>query len=660
MERLNAALAHGDAGRRAEAARLFEELAEVHPDDAAVYHHWANLFLNEGNLAQAIAKLRIATGLAEDRADIANDLGVLLHRAGEWATAEEALGRATALAPEDARYHHNLGNLFRDRGRANEAEARYRRAIQLDPGYASAHNNLGNIFKDHRRHDDALQCYERAIAADPEFAPAYKNLADLRELEGDISAAAENYAEVFKRRQDAGARIRAAMLLPTIPESQAQIVECRRRMGAQIDELRGQDIRVSDPIREVGGTPFLTAYHGCNDRDLHTALAELFLEGCPELGFVAPHCSAWRGPGQKIRVGFASAFFRDHTIAKLNRGLIAHLPRDAFEVQVFSLAAPEDQTTNAIRQSADGFAILPADLSVARQTIAAAELDILYYTDIGMEPLSYFLGFARLAPVQCVAWGHPDTTGIPAIDYFVSSQMVEPDDGDAAYSEKLIRLAPLPNYVDWPRVAKPVERADFGLADDVRYFLCPQSLFKFHPSFDKILGRILRDDRRRELLLLQGSFRQWAERLRARFRETIPDVLDQIRFLPRLSSDRFGDLLAVVDVILDTPDFCGGITSYEALAAGTPVVTQPGAYMRSRVSAGLYRQLALEDCIASSPDDYVATAIRLAADSAFNAEVREKIAAAVPALFDNREAVDAHARFFKWAVSNPAGLPPIF
>ena len=63
-----------------------------------------------------------------------------------------------------------------------------------------------------------------------------------------------------------------------------------------------------------------------------------------------------------------------------------------------------------------------------------------------MDIRTYFLAFSRLARVQCVTWGHPDTTGIPNMDYFISSNLIEPKEADEHYSEKLQRLNVLPTF----------------------------------------------------------------------------------------------------------------------------------------------------------------------------------------------------------------------
>ena len=99
-----------------------------------------------------------------------------------------------------------------------------------------------------------------------------------------------------------------------------------------------------------------------------------------------------------------------------------------------------------ISASADRVVTLSTQLAVARTQIAEQALDVLFYTDIGMDSLTYYLAHARLAAVQCVTWGHPLTTGIPTIDYFISSQDLEPAGAESHYTETLVRLPHLANY----------------------------------------------------------------------------------------------------------------------------------------------------------------------------------------------------------------------
>ncbi len=189
-------------------------------------------------------------------------------------------------------------------------------------------------------------------------------------------------------------------------------------------------------------------------------------------------------------------------------------------------------------------------------------LDLVYYTDIGMEPLTYFLAFARLAPVQCVTWGHPQTTGIPTVDHFVSSELCEPPDGDSHYSEPLVRLPVMGNWIRRPRLSEAVSREALGLPSTTRLYGCLQSAFKLQPDFDMILGDILRRDDAATIILLEGHKRYWTEQLKSRLEATLGSVAERILFLPRQDEAGYLRLAGAMDVLLDTTHFGGGNTTY--------------------------------------------------------------------------------------------------
>ena len=588
------------------------------------WHRRAIVAFERGSFEAAVALLERAVAIDPARADIQADLAVIAHNIGDRAKAETHFLRALTLTPDAPRLNFNFANLLRDLARHDEAAERYRTAIAGEPGYAPAHNNLGNVLKELKRWDEAATAYRAAIVADPDFAPAHRNLADIDEMKGRTEKAIAGFMRAASLRDDPGARIRAALAMPIIPGSVGEIDEIRARIEANLNDLIDAKLRLDDPLRQVGATPFHLAYHGRNDRPLMEALAKIYRAACPSLTYTAPHVDGWLGglEGGPIRIGFVSAFLRDHTIARLNENLIAKLPRDKFEVRVFDR--------------------LPRDLAAARAILAQAELDIIYYTDIGMEPLTYFLAFARLAPVQCVAWGHPVTTGIDTIDYFISSRLIEPDGAAEAYSERLIQLDALPASVAAP---------EFGRAEvDGPVFLCPQSLFKIHPDFDTIIGTLLHRCPSAQLAILDGQHPEWRVALEARWRRSMPQVADRIRFVPRRDRTGFMSLLASARVILDTPHFSGGLSSLEALYMGSPVVTLAGDYLRSRVTLGQYRRMGMAEFAAHDTDNYVAAAMRLARDDAYLAETRDRIRSSSSKLIDDPAPITEHALFFEKAV----------
>jgi predicted O-linked N-acetylglucosamine transferase (SPINDLY family) len=354
-----------------------------------------------------------------------------------------------------------------------------------------------------------------------------------------------------------------------------------------------------------------------------------------------PSAGAKRSASRPIRIGFISKYFYEHPIGKYYAGVIRHLSRERFRVIVLDFGdGADDAVARLIWQSADARVTLSSRLEVARQQIAEQQLDVLFYPDIGMDALTYCLAFARLAPVQCVSVGHPVTTGIPTIDYFISGADLEPPDAGRHYSERLVVMKGFPNYFERPKLSSPPkERRDFCLEEGAHWYVCAQTLFKVHPEFDEIVGGILQADPAGRVLFFHGTHPHWTELLLARFRRTIPGGVDRIEFIQQLPNDAFLHLLRVADVLLDTLHFGGGTTSLQAFAAGTPVVTLPGTFMRGRATCACYRKMGVLDCVAQDKADYVRLAVRLATEPAWRDHVQARIQAAQQVLFDNPEFV---------------------
>ncbi|MBF0497816.1 MAG: hypothetical protein HQK58_14780, partial [Deltaproteobacteria bacterium] len=355
---------------------------------------------------------------------------------------------------------------------------------------------------------------------------------------------------------------------------------------------------------------------------------------------------------RKIRIGFISSHFRNHTIGKICRGLIAQLSRERFAVTVFSIGRYQDEISNFIRNSADVFFDLTGDLEVIRQVVIRQELDVLLFTDIGMDTVTYFLAFSRLAPVQCVTWGHPVTTGIDTVDYFISCDGFETPAGDGLYTEKLIRLTSPPAYYYRPVLpAGFQDRSHFNLPGDRHIYICPQSLYKIHPEFDQAMAEILRADGAGLIVLVHGPHKHWSDLLVQRFNQTMPDVADRVIFLPRMTFDDYLSLLAGSDVMLDTFPFGGGNTTYEGLAVGIPIVTWPGEFMRGRMTGAIYRKMEMTDCVASSLQEYIDLAVRLGTDSLYREDIHRKIMSNNHLIFEDIQVVRELEDFFKAAVA---------
>jgi predicted O-linked N-acetylglucosamine transferase (SPINDLY family) len=642
-ELLQAADGHRRAGRLAEARAGYEEVLRHAPDSPAVLNNLGTLLLLQGDPAGARPLLEKAVRLRPDYAFAHNNLGTVWLALGRFAEAGACFAQALVHQPQFARAHYNLGTVLHRVGQPGEAETELRQALELDPAYAPAHYQLGVVLKDILRLDEAQAALERALQLEPGFVDAWSVLANVHVLQGKISLARSAMDQALAIEPGAALQVRAALLLPVIYESVEEVERERARLEQSLARLATEDLTIANPAESVGATAFYLAYQGKNDRDVLERLAAIYRRAAPELSFVAPHCrtpAARMVSGRPIRVGFLSTLFYRHTIGKLNLGLIHNLSRAQFTVTLLRFPSPDDDMARALDASADQVVTLPRNLEAARRQVAELELDVLYYTDIGMDPLTYFLAFARLAPVQCVAWGHPVTSGIPTIDYFLSSALLEPDDAPAHYTEELVRFAKINTYYHEPKIAGSVKnRSALGLSVSGNQYVCAQSLFKIHPGFDAVLGAILRGDPWGWVVLIEGPCAHWNELLARRFRRTIPAEAARIEFLPRMSQDDFLHLQARATVLLDTLRFGGGSTSYEAFAFGTPIVTGAGRLLRDRITAACYRQMGMTECIAESEEEYVRIALRLGTDTAWRREMRGRIRERTHLLYEDAEAV---------------------
>ena len=583
-----------------------------------------------------------------------------LHEAGQLKEAQAAYSRVLAVDPTRAKGWFGMGLLARDSGARDAAVKLFAKAVALAPADAEMRMNYAWSLQDREDFDAACIQWRAACGLRPHEAAWWESLGVVEQAAGNTANAVAAYRRAIAIEPTAARRMKIATAISPIPASREAIAAERARMAAVLDEVLAEHVRpdsgasqlvaADDPFDARPWTNFYLAYHGENDRDLQIRTAAVYRRLFPSLNYVAAHCGHMTQPAGRIRIGLISQFFRDHSIGRTSRGLFAQLSRERFEVTaIFISPVVDDEFAQAIRRDAEHSLVVPRDLRQAREQIAALKLDVLFYQDIGMEPFAYFLSFARLAPVQCVSFGHPDTTGVSTIDYFVSNDLYEPPDAALHYSEKVYLLRNLGSLAYYYRpvlrsTRKP--RAAFGLPVDRPVYLCPQNLFKVHPDMDDLIAGILRRDRRGVVAMVQGKAANWTRLLRQRWQATMPDLHSRIVFVPRMPDYDYLNLIALADVMLDTVHFNGMNTSLEAFAVGTPVVTLPAKFQRGRHTQAMYRRMGLDDLIAHDARTYIDRAVRLANDRDYRAAASRRILEKNGALFEDAEVVREFERFF--------------
>ena len=604
-----------------------------------------------GDEMRAIEIYRQIVGLEPDHPDFFYVIGNLAHCIGELEFAILLMNQAIQNMPARSQYYQCLGEIYKDQSKYNQAHQCFQKAQKLDSARPDTLVALGNMAYLHGNLNDAEMNYLKALELEANTENAFIGLGNLYKEQGKFEEATNCYSKSLSLKSNPGVEIKNALLLPVICDSRKSIKTVRDRLEKKIAQLKHTNIQLTDPYLQVGTTCFHLAYHGLGNRAIQESISSFYIKICPELAWKSKEAIKSGEENSKVTVGFISRFMRRHTIGYLNYGIIKHLNRDRYRVIVLRFPGKADDISNAIQFAADEVVDLPENLKKARRIIAERALDILFYLDIGMDSLTYFLAYSRLAPVQCTTWGHADTTGIPNIDYYLSSVHAEPSNAQQHYSEQLLLMDRFPMYCFFPDLPnESVSRADVGLPIGYNLYMCPQSLFKFHPDFDGIIKAILKKDPEGMLVLFEGKHPSWSAFLSDRFARTMPEVMDRIHFHPRVPREEFLSVVNLADVILDTIHFNGGYTSLLCLGCGVPIVTMAGQLMRGRMTQALYMQIDLHECIVEDEQSYVDLAVALATDKFRNSKLRRKIKDRSHSLFEDMNAVHELERFFEWSL----------
>lgn len=625
------------------AIQLISTAIQLNPTVGDYYLNLGSAHQSAGNIDEAVDAFLQCLNLNPQSALANNNLANALKQQGKTLESLEYYRTSLKLNPNSALAHCNYGAALVDLNELQEASNHLERALELDSNLSEAANNRAIICARLGEYEQAISAYTSLLGRQPRLASAWRNLGNTLNECCRTEEAQTAFEHAFEICQEPQLKLRAATLCPSVMPTDTAIDQFREQVSATLTTFENASVQFQ-PNRLVDSNcqpPFYLPYHGKNDRAIKERYGKLFQSSFPQTD-----PKPVDGP---THVCLTYPPRREAVFLRFMLGIVERLCGDDLHLTIAGPPQGNTRIANRLRQSPTNlrFVNTPTKIHQTAEVLRTVGAHILFHFEVGTDSFGYFLPYYNLAPIQCTSWGVPVTTGIPGMNYFISSQLLEGPDAESHYSEQLVRLETMPVHYARPTVAGDrFERDHWGFTADQNLYLCPQSLFKFHPQFDEALRSILRNDPQGQLVLIEAEYQPWTELLRQRFEQTMPDVANRVAFVPRQSQEGFSSLLQCCDVVLDPLHFGGGATTYEALGVGVPIVTLPGTYMRGRVTAGCYAKMGMTQCIASSIQEYTTLANELATDKDRQHQTRSEIRARNETLFEDRQAVDQLREFF--------------
>jgi len=644
------------------AEERYTKVIAARPEWVAGHVGLGSVRMDQGRAAEAVENFRAAVTADAKHVRAWNNLGMALLVLNRIEEAIRAFNYALSLDGAYAMAHFNLARVYKLRADDKHALEHAQAAVRSDPALAEAWLLVGDLLRRKRDANGAFQAYRSAVNAAPGNLKARIALAELFAETGHREDARAHYRAIAEHEPSSlMAALGANLVLPQIYSSSEHLEESRREYALGLERLheaapRFRFATAEAALREMRWANFYLAYQGRGDLALQKRFGEFQRRILEEPAAEFFQARRPRSGADRIRVGFVSHFFFNCTVGRYFAAWVKSLERTRFETFVYYTNDWVADDTKAIAAAAGTFRHLPGrPIHTTAQTIAADALDILVYPEIGMHHDTVALAGLRLAGVQCSGWGHPDTTGLTEMDWFIACAEMEPTNGSEHYSERLALLPGLGTRYEIPKAGAPGTKADFGIPEDRTIYLVPQSLFKIHPDNDELIAQVLARDPRGVALLFASQHdvvtQAFAARLSAVLKRHGLDFYERVCF--SRGNVQHADYLrinALCDVMLDTLLWSGGNTTLDALASGLPVVTLPGELMRGRQSQAMLKTLGLDELIATDVESYIEKAVALGQDRDRRMHFSERIVANRHALYEREEPIRALEGFFERAV----------
>lgn len=622
-------------GRFAEAQVEYLKALRKQPDHFEALHLLGVNHYLQGDLEAAAASIERALQVNPGSAEAHANLGIVFKALDRIQDALRCYDQAVALDPNFANAHASRGNLLFSLNRFAEAIPNYDRAIALSPDHLGALTNRGSSYMQLTQYDAALADFDRALAVHPGHATAWTGRANALFRYGDYEAALASYQKalainpnlletwlgaadmllyVGRIAEALRACQRALAIAPTSVLALTLLGKCYSKQGdADAAIARFDRALAIDPGCEfaLSNKVFALDYSSKGGFAEHFQARSAWWNqiGCAMAPHAILHHDNERDPGRRLVIGYVSADFRAISPAYSFRPVLQNHDKSQFEVICYSASAIEDSVTESFRQVADKWRnVSQWSGQELVDTIQRDKVDILVDLSGHTEGNRLRVFACKPAPVQVTAWGFATGSGLPVIDYMFSDPVTIPATSRQFFAEQIYDLPcfaivepPRPELRSCEPPALSNGHITYGLFNRVS---------KFSDAAIAVWAKILKSDTSARLLIKDTAIDDEMIKTQLRAKFAAHGIgHDRIDMKGRTPRDEHLAAYGLVDICLDPFPQNGGVSTWEALYMGVPVVTKLGDSVASRAAGGILSAVGLPEWTAENEDEYVKIAL---------------------------------------------------
>ena len=631
------------------ALHFFDLAIESNSNIPEVHNNRGNALKGLGRNIEALEAYANALTLRPNYAEALSNQGVILLEDGNPEKAIPLFEQALQINPNLAVAFNSLGNALSQLGRDKESYACFERALQINESYLDAYLNFGNALKKAKKFTVAIDCFQHALKINPENAKTFYSMGEVYYDSGDSDLAKTYYTKSLDLNSN-DLEVEYALAIAQIPKvckSQGEITESRISFSRSLDFLENTPLLENNPAIAsalIARHPFYLAYQDENNEPLLSRYGLICTRQAQTIQNQLNKNQSVAIENRKIRIGIVSNYFYSHPVwHAITKGWVMHFDQALFEIHIFNTNGTEDAETELAKSNSAIYINCENAVQYAAQLIADQNLDVLLYPEIGMDTTTKALACLRLAPIQVVSWGHPETTGLPTIDYYLSGQFLEPEGAKLNYSEELVELPNLGTYFLHQEIqATDLDLKSLELNPNLPILICAGSPTKYTPIHDRVFVEIakrLGDCQFIFFMFDEHTFTIVMDRLHQAFKNANLDPNKFIHYAPFLKKEAFFGLMQKADLYLDTIGFSGFNTAMQALECHLPVVTIEGTRLRGRLASAILNKMGLPELICKTEVAYIDLVVELIQNRELLISYKAKIAKSKMNLFNDLEPI---------------------